>query len=287
MKANWLIPAIAFPMAIFLLFIIGCEGNRGPAGPAGEVPVFIEGYVAIPYQEEESSGQVSINVSNCLGLPQAQINGINIPYSFGHPATQMFWTPMFYEEDFDISSGESAYLSINFILSNGETGNAEGNIVMPDSFIISSLEPTLEELLEDSITFIWTESNHANFYFLDFWISYYHSAGDSYNELDTLVSTTYVTYHREQLFPNFNEISGIHDISGTLLVWAVNGPFPGQSGNIEGDGVGTFHGLTGSWLWIQPDNITGTYNKNCKENKIMAMESLERHFEKLSITSTN
>jgi hypothetical protein len=260
MFAKTLCYSAAFVVAIHLVLLMGCEGDRGPAGPPGSVPVYIEASVWIPHQEIEPAGYVYVKVYNCLGIPGVWINDIAIPYNFNYPGSNAWTGLSFYVEDFRISPGDPASHFMQFTQSNGESGIGISDIVVPDTFQITAPEPPYEITMTDSITFSWTESNWANFYAVDFAFQYSYiiggnnSNGGTYSHsLDTLLVQNFVIYGPSDLFPNIVEINEVYDIQGTFIVWAINGPFPGELGNIVGGGTGTFHGMTAAWLWINAE----------------------------------
>ena len=242
MKANWLIPAIAFPMAMFLLLVIGCEGEQGPQGPAGTSPIYIVGAVGTPGLPW-SVDAVYVMVSISDQIPSVQINNIQIPYKpYQLP-------PVFSLPQFPINVGEEARLVVTYTKLDGSQGIAQATTVMPGSFAITSPAPdSFLIAIGDSLTVQWNASSGADAYFVSFSFNYhYHDfSGDNhsfwyYN--DTLVASTEITYPSINLFPDLPNIDTVEFSEGSVSIWAVSGPaFPVDWDNVTGDGIGVFNG---------------------------------------------
>ena len=226
---------VACSVAMGLCFLVGCEGDEGPAGSEGDVPVVIEGMVDI-LDSQDSTAYVTVTVANCLEVPSVLLNEIHLLYE---PGT---WADFTYD-GFPISPGEAAQLFVTFTQSNGENGVAVANIVMPGSFEVLSPDSTNDVSLTDSTEFSWTASNHADYYILEVNFDYgYNSSGSGRTEFEIATTDTIVRVAPSTMFPNLGEIYSFGVYLLAFPVQAVYGPMQGELGNIEGDAIGAFHG---------------------------------------------
>jgi hypothetical protein len=247
MKAKWLITAIAFPMAMFLLFVIGCEGDRGPAGPAGVSPIYIFGRVETPYPPgEDTTGDAFVTVEGLDIVPSVSINNIPIAYQPGG-------APLYFEDrDFHIFAGEQAVLEVKWISHDGDSLFAMSNLILPDSFSIISPDPESFTLqLGDSITIQWSSSLGASAYYYEFSVGYdYYDASGNFHSFSfrdhSITVNTHLVLSGSELFPDLVLIDSLQSVGWVQIeVWAISGPvFEGDWGNIEGNGIGFFKGWT-------------------------------------------
>ena len=243
MKFKYLSYIVACSLAIGLFFLTGCEGDEGPAGTEGSVPVVIEAVASI-LDAEDSTANITATVANCLEVPSVLLNELNLVYE---PGT---WADFIYH-DFPISPGEAAHLFVTFTQSSGENGVAVANIVMPGSFEVLSPDSSIDVSLTDSTEFSWTASSHADYYILSVNFNYvYNSGGYGDSNFEILTTETTVRVAPSMMFPNLEEINSFGVNLFLVSVHAVYGPMQGQPGNIEGDAIGVFHGKVREYIHI-------------------------------------
>ncbi len=239
---------------------VGCEGPEGPQGPAGSqgvLPVYVIGRIShrpIYYyrgkEEVDSATEARVDVYNCPTIPSAEINGIRIPPS--DPFYRGCSPFRFYDDNLSISCGDSVELLVTYPKSDGTSGTAHANIMLPSQFEITSPDTSYDTIsVGDSLVFLWTASDGADAYLADFqlWYGYWDTAGTrqyfEYSADDIALMDTSITFSQAQLFPNLEEIDSLEYGYGSFDVWAMNGPTPEEDqGNVTGDAIGFFNGWT-------------------------------------------
>lgn len=271
MWSNRLFLILIYLMVVVLFIMCGCEGDQGPAGPTGTSPISISAVVDVSWQTE-----VFVDIYGCPNFPNVEINEIQVPYSFFGEMQSPIWhhmdfSSLFHHLNFPLSAGDPAHLSVNYEKANGENGLAFADITIPGSFELTSLEPEISDItIDDSLFAGWTSSSGADFYRIYFIFGYnyrnlqgvFESVSD--HIIDTLTFETSICFSPQQIFPNLSQISSVESIrSSYFILWAVNGPFQGEQGNVGGDGVGMFHGL----VWA--DYAQGSLNNSLSDYSLI------------------
>lgn len=264
MMSWWKVVSVAaIGILLFLIGIIACEGPQGPSGSEGTPRVYVTGelqsnvwFPLIPTGFTTCSDPIvaSVQVTDAPSIPSVTINGVAC--DLVNIEGDNF---IFYNYDLPVTLGDSAHLSVNYTKSDGGDGLAESDIIMPGPFAITAPDTssTVEIPLGSDLTVNWTPSQSADVYVFDFYLycSYYDTLGEwsfhNYN-LDSLLIDTTITIQAGDLFPNEVEIDSLIGGSASLYLYAQHGPWQeGALGNITGDGIGFFYGLTfGNYLSV-------------------------------------
>ena len=248
MWSKKLFPVLAYLTVAAFLLIVGCEGPEGPQGPQGpEGPEGFPGGTLLSVigdvifeDPEDTTAWVKIEVTNMIGMPEMEINGIRIPYNGDQRFVYAY---------FPITAGDSAHLTATYPLSSLETGQFSADILIPDSTEFTSPPPdTLS--VGDSIVIAWNTPFGVDFYKVNMSLHYEYTDTSGNPDivfrydLNTVMVDTYLVITSTELFPNLEEIGYIESFNGRIDMYAVNGPYEGELGNIVGDAVGVFHGMT-------------------------------------------
>jgi hypothetical protein len=190
-----------------------------------------------------------VDVYESPGIPGVEVNGIRIsPYDPFYRTSDPY---RFSEDNFPISCGDSAELRVTYPKFDGIAGTLHARIMLPAQFEITSPGTPDTIALGDSLVFHWTSSAGADAYIADFRLTYYYvdTVGDNqffeYYAYDTVLTDTSLTFSQAQLFPHLEDIDSLVYGYGNFDLSAMNGPTPDEDqGNVTGDGIGFFSGLT-------------------------------------------
>ena len=157
------LPCFTSVIAFLVIVFVGCEGPQGPRGSSNPT-VYITGEIAGAYSGPEIGA--GIDVVECPSIPSVSINGTPCERS-------LFW----YTEGFHfgqtvvgVSPGDSAYVEVNYIGTNGEDKIAWADAVVPGAFEITSHDPTVGQIITVGSDFVveWTASEGSEAYQVDF-----------------------------------------------------------------------------------------------------------------------
>ena len=233
---------------IALIAIMGCkcsDGPEGPAGPEGPTAIFVTGYI---YDYDTYSAGY-VRISAIPNVPSVDISDNALILE----RTSYYNCLSYYNYELPLIQGDEAQLTIDYTKINGTSGTAGSNITLPGEFEYTSHEPdsTIILSLGDSLEVEWAASSDANGYYI--YMSLYYRYLDTLGAyhyvsvgLDTAITDTGIFFPSSRIFPNQNEIDTITwvDSYSGIHVYAISGPlFPGDDGNITGDGIGRFNGL--------------------------------------------
>ncbi|MFH1011216.1 MAG: hypothetical protein V1784_08280, partial [bacterium] len=227
----------------------------------------------------DSTTGARVDVYESPGIPSVEINGIRIPPS--DPFFRGHNPFKFNNDNLPVSRGDSVELLVTYPIRDGVLGTVHASVVLPGQFEITSPDTSYDTIsVGDSLVFRWTRSNGADAYIADFlWrYSYLDTSGNErffrYYVCDTVLADTSITFSQVQLFPDLEEIDSLEYGYGDFNLWAMNGPTPEEDqGNMTGDGVGFFNGLTdGGSVAIR---ISGSRALTCRaqepENPILRL----------------
>ena len=254
MRRSMVVFIVVSVIAALYVGLIGCEGPQGPVGPSGDsLPVYLWGAVGAPELEELPA---YVLISNVHEIPSVEINGIRIPFTSpltgGGCAGYFLQGIVFSLDDFSIPAGDSASLVVTYTKVNGNPGTARANIVLPDQFEITSHDTSsvVDIPVGTGLTVSWTSSKEADAYhvYLDLDYDYTDTSGahqSFYFSADTLITDAFITFLPSQLFPDAGKIKAVESSRGEFDISAIAGPlWEGAEGNVTGDGIGFFYGLT-------------------------------------------
>lgn len=242
--------AIVLP-TVSVIGFMSCKGPTGPQGPEGSSLIYIIGSVAAP-TPLHSTAHAYVRVSNTPVIPTVTINGTSLPLASRPPYVPGHYGEIieFKNNNFPISTGDSAKLLVTYTRPNGNPGRAEANIILPGLEITShdtSSDITIP--FGESLTITWI-SHGADAYRSVFYLcyAYYDTLGHYCSfeyRVDTLFTDTSITFFADELFPNLGIIDSIGYSSGHFNISAIAGPWhEGAEGNVTGDGIGFFYGCT-------------------------------------------
>ena len=245
---------LVFFMSVMIL--IGCQGPEGPLGPQGEEgpqgPEGEEGPTLInvlatlsgPQPPANTDYAIQVKIYNFPTIPCVTLNDILLPNKMGK-----FW---FINSFAQFAPGDSASLVIDYTMLDGIEGTARAQAVLPEQFELTSHDTSAVAPINWGFDFpvTWTTSEWTDFYKIDFHlgIEYDDTLGTrNFLEyyLDSLVTDTVITIPTSQIFPPREEVDTLYVNEGYFYIDAYNGPgFPGDEGNVAGDGFGFFFGCT-------------------------------------------
>ena len=263
----WLFPFFAIAVILSGMLLSGCEGDQGPQGPigptgaggpqgeTGEMAPFITGIVAAPRvtgDGEEDFASAAVTVSKIPSLPRITINGFALG---GNPESGQ---PLldYLISDLPIIDGDNANLRVTYSTSGGDSAVAQAAVIVPKDFEIFG--NTQDIGYHDTLRLDWTASGSADGYFVSLQTHLlYFDSTDAIREfrfrLDTVVADTLFEIPGGMLLPDSTITRGYSSTDASLSVSAVSGPvFPGDAGNVQGDGRGFFWG----WNHGQPLSLT-------------------------------
>lgn len=259
----WLLPFFVLSVFVGGMLLSGCEGDQGPQGPVGptgatgpqgetgEMAPFISGVVAAPRvtgDGEEDFASAAVTVTKIPSLPRITINGFALggnPES-DHPLLDYLIS------DLPIIDGDNANLRVTYSTSGGDSALAHAAVIVPKDFEIFG--NTQDIGYHDTLRLDWTAAGSADGYFvsLQTLLLYFDSTGairEFRFRLDTVVADTLFEIPGGMLLPDSTITRGYSSTDAALSVSAVSGPvFPGDAGNVQGDGRGFFWG----WNHGQP-----------------------------------
>jgi hypothetical protein len=229
-----------------------------------------------------------VDVYESPGIPSVEVNGIRIsPYDPFYRTCDPY---RFSEDNFPISCGDTAELLVTYPKFNGIAGTVRASIILPGQFEITSPGTPDTISLGDSLVFRWTSSAGADAYIADFRLTYYYAdtSGDNqffeYYVYDTVLTDTSLTFSQAQLFPHLEEIDSLVYGYGNFDLSAMNGPTPDEDqGNVTGDGIGFFSGLTYGGFVTLRMSASGTMTCGAQEPDIPAWRLPERGIRPLTL----
>ncbi len=228
--------------------LIGCEGDRGPAGPPGLSPIHLSGSIARDYYGAPIAAQILVFESP--SIPFATINGLACSRSDNGQYSHF---------DFELSDssfhpGDDFHVEVQFQDPEGGSALAYADIVLPDTFAITCHDSNLARIpVGEGLEVAWNASPGADGYIVgfEFWYNYYDSTGgmNSFRmRLDSVLTDTMLVFDAPTLFPNLDEIDSLWSYgsyNGWFEIWAQSGPWQmGDPGNFHGDGEGMINGRT-------------------------------------------
>ncbi len=226
-------------LVISLGLIAGCTGPEGPAGPAGGSPVYVTGTLSWPGRVD-STGVVRVEVIGVSGIAAVYVNDIEIPF---------FAYSTYYLEDFPISPGDSARLWVEHTKQDGGSGVSQANVRLPTDLVITSHDTSGTDTIPYGVdlTVTWTSSAGADAYSVN--VSCNCAYRDTANvdqtfhyHLRDVFADTSITFPSTDIFPDTAQMDTMYGWSGNLYFESFDGPWqPGETGNVTGDGIGTFH----------------------------------------------
>lgn len=237
-----------------LFTMCGCDDDQGPSAPQGCGTVRIDAIIDI-WDSQATTAFVMVSFDNCLGVPQAMINGINLVYREGIEVP-------FTVDNFPLSPGDFVRLYTEFTQENGKYGSATASIRMPGPFEIITPDTPTDFSLTDSTVFAWTSSSFAEYYYLQVCFYYHYNNGEndvSHVNLSYMVVDTVMKVEPSVMFPNLEEIQSLQQIYCTVTVIASCGPESYQFGNIEGNAMGILNGKVWEHKVIDVDFLSCDY----------------------------
>jgi hypothetical protein len=231
-----------------LLALLGCQSNRGPAGPPGFSPLYLSGSIARDWYGAPIEAQILVFESP--SVPSATINGL---------ACTLTDNGQYNHFDFELSDGSFQLgdpFHIQVQCQDPESGLmlAFADLILPDSFAITSHDSDLARIpVGDALEITWSASHGADGYIIDFefWYNYYDSTGNMNSfrmRLDSVLTDTALVFDAATLFPNLAQIDSLWpyaSYNGWFEIWAQSGPWQmGDAGNVQGDGEGMINGRT-------------------------------------------
>lgn len=253
-----------------LILFTGCEGPEGPqgsVGPEGPLLINVLGQIEAP-TEWDPTPDAEIYIQNAHSIPSVKVNSQQIPFN-GWEDFRM----VFYDNNIDISIGDTANLVVNYTNLDGDSCTAQASTVLPGNFNIISHNPeeTVYISQGDNLFISWNPSEGAEGYQVYFYLDYHYYDTEGNNEhywfgYYKYVTGTSINFTAEQLFPEDLNIDYITYGWGDFDVGAVSiNLAEGAMGNVTGDGYGFFVGwANGDELDIE---IAGTKSIVKKENK--------------------
>ncbi len=228
-------------------WFMGCTGPEGPTGPPGPSVCFVHGFVRGP-TVWTSSSLAYVTVMNTPTIPSVELNDIPVTF-LGIGLSPAF---EFLDFDFPISPGDPAILRVSYVKDDGSPAAAHANIRLPGEFEIVSHDTSevVSVPVGSGLTIQWSSSDGADVYWvlLESWYDYIDTTGNRQEyscTVDTVVTDTSMTFLSSRIFPNADEIDEVTDSGGWIDLYGVSGPFEeGDKGNVVGDGIGFFCGVT-------------------------------------------
>ncbi|RJP77520.1 MAG: hypothetical protein C4524_08190 [Candidatus Zixiibacteriota bacterium] len=235
-----------------LLALTGCEGERGPQGPAGVLPVSVNGslnnsYVFYPGGLPVGYQVLQLELSGMPTLPELYVNGV------AYPVTLDLTTGNFrLLEYLPATPGDMVRLEVNFPAEDGRSCCAWTDLILPDSFALVFPGPDTAAALPlgADLEAAWEASAGADAYRLvvNSYCYYLDAQGQdilfSYL-LDTLISDTAITLPGSVIGPEPAGVDSILSSTIGVQVRALHGPWQsGDPGNVHGDGVGLIQAWT-------------------------------------------
>ncbi len=251
MKTLYSLLGLLISMSLLLFFVIGCEGLEGPAGPQGQSGpnlIQISGTVYTP-SFSDSTTDARIEIANSPSIPEVRLNDVSLEYLGGFPFR-------FSHDDLLISHGDTASLQVKFIKVDGDTGVAQSMLALPGAFELLAPEPDtivggqpyLYIEKGDSLNIIWSSSQNADEYYMNFYLSiFYWDSLDNQNtfrfDTSAYMQDTCIFFPAATLFPDTCDMDSINHGYGSFRLSAIAGPHNiGDMGNITGDGNGFLYG---------------------------------------------
>ena len=232
---------ILFCCFCFVAFhISGCEGPAGPVGPAGQIKYSVFGQVEFTADTLPTNAQVI--VSNISSIPTVKLNQSDLRFRSLYSSGSYYWDTLR-----TITKGDEVQLNVK-----SDQGEAVATVRIPQQFRIQSPNPDSIFILlpHSNFTVSWNASGLSDYYYAYFYLFYSYApigGGTSKQfsiEIDTILSTTSITFPADILFPaDFDSLMGSW-YYGYFSIQAFNGPRleVGERGNITGDGMGFFFG---------------------------------------------
>ena len=232
---------ILFCCFCFVAFhISGCEGPACPVGPAGQIKYSVFGQVEFTADTLPTNAQVI--VSNISSIPTVKLNQSDLRFRSLYSSGSYYWDTLR-----TITKGDEVQLNVK-----SDQGEAVATVRIPQQFRIQSPNPDSIFILlpHSNFTVSWNASGLSDYYYAYFYLFYSYApigGGTSKQfsiEIDTILSTTSITFPADILFPaDFDSLMGSW-YYGYFSIQAFNGPRleVGERGNITGDGMGFFFG---------------------------------------------
>lgn len=243
MPGNKIVLTLLFLALFVTLVLLGCEGDVGPQGPPGGylLPT-ISGSITIN-DPDDSVAYATASVNNSQVIPGVQINGYTLDLYL-----TMSGNLSYFSSPFPLRPGNTATLQVSWLLPDSTPALAQAQVIVPGAFQILQPDTSLHEIpVGQGLQASWSPSAGASYYDVSFYYNYLYtvpglsSSQQHIAALDTLMAGTSLNIPAELIYPSTIEIDSAFSVSGHLSISAVADPWQaGQSGNISGDGVGTF-----------------------------------------------
>ena len=258
--------------------ISGCEGPAGPAGSPGQPKFSVFGVVEFTADTLPTNAQVI--VSNISSIPTVKLNQSFIKFRSLYSGGSNYWDTLR-----TITKGDEVQLTVS-----SDQGVAGALVRIPQQFRIQSPNPDSIFILlpHSNFTASWNASGFSDYYYAYFYLFYSYAptgGGTSKQfsiEIDTILSTTSITFSAAKLFPaDFDSLMASW-YYGYFSIQAFNGPRleVGERGNITGDGMGFFFGKSdGGYINIRLRN-SATTDSGTKLEYDLKREQSEKFYKK-------
>lgn len=248
---------VAIVLILGLSIVAGCEGDQGPQGSQGptgptgpqgdpgETVPFITGTISAPRHTvnwDEVYGTADVYVVKTPSLPTVTVNSYTVDLNLQYPDGKL----NYHSGDLPIAGGNAAVVTVGYTKADQSSAQAQANITVPGDFAITGdsakVSPT------DTVRMDWSPSSGADGYFvmLRVFVAYVDTSNTNYGltfEMDTVVTDTTFIQPAEVFFPDLNTVAGFISYDAQMDISAVSGPlYPGDAGNVTGDGYGFVYG---------------------------------------------
>ncbi|RJP77523.1 MAG: hypothetical protein C4524_08205 [Candidatus Zixiibacteriota bacterium] len=227
--------------AALALVLTGCEGERGPAGPAGYNPIEVMGSLRYHPSPVVPFTFFSLEVQGSPTIPSVSLNGED--YAMAFNSTQNAFTCNYPVMTF--SPGDSVVIEIDYVKNNGDPGVARIRSLIPAP--AEPIVPLSPIAWGGDLVWNWLSVPGADGY--DVYFSHHCRYSDTlgipqdyYWSCHEITTDTVLTFSAADLWPaDMAALHGPQPTYAELRAYPINGPFlPGEPGNVTGDGTGFF-----------------------------------------------